>query len=286
MIKIAVLSDIHGNYVALQKCIEYAINLGVETFVFLGDYVGELAYPQKTMEQLYTLKEKYSCYFIKGNKEDYWLNYKASGEIGWSEIDSTTGSLYYTYHNLTGTDLAFFASLSHKMELQFEQYPVLTICHGSPRKVNEKLLPNDEKTNLIISEELNNYILCGHTHVQGMIEWNGKKVLNAGSVGVSLYGKGKSQFMILYGKEEAWEHEFVSLDYDVDTVIKDLEASGLTKRAPYWCAVSKHMLQTGEISHNMVLTRAMTICQEKYGSCNWPNVPEECWKEAVEEMLG
>ena len=98
MIKIAVLSDIHGNYVALQKCIDYALNLGIETFVFLGDYVGELAYPQKTMEQLYTLKEKYPCYFIKGNKEDYWLNYKASGEIGWSEIDSTTGSLYYTYH--------------------------------------------------------------------------------------------------------------------------------------------------------------------------------------------
>ena len=60
-VKIAVLSDIHGNYVALRTCIDYALKAGAETFVFLGDYVGELAYPQKTMEQLYALREKYEC---------------------------------------------------------------------------------------------------------------------------------------------------------------------------------------------------------------------------------
>ena len=74
---IAVLSDIHGNYVALQAVIDYAINQGADTFVFLGDYVGELAYPQKTMEMLYSLREKYKCFFIRGNKEDYWLKYRA-----------------------------------------------------------------------------------------------------------------------------------------------------------------------------------------------------------------
>lgn len=50
--KIAVLSDIHGNYVALKKCIDYALEKKIETFVFLGDYVGELAYPQKKMENV------------------------------------------------------------------------------------------------------------------------------------------------------------------------------------------------------------------------------------------
>lgn len=43
---IAVLSDIHGNYIALKKCLEYALHKGVNTYVFLGDYVGELAYPE------------------------------------------------------------------------------------------------------------------------------------------------------------------------------------------------------------------------------------------------
>lgn len=33
--KIAVLSDIHGNYAALQECIKYVLNRGVDAFVFL-----------------------------------------------------------------------------------------------------------------------------------------------------------------------------------------------------------------------------------------------------------
>ena len=63
--KIAILSDIHSNYVALEECIKYALNNGIYTFVFLGDYVGELAYPQKTMDILFSLKQKYNCFFIK-----------------------------------------------------------------------------------------------------------------------------------------------------------------------------------------------------------------------------
>ena len=119
--RIAVLSDIHGNYVALQECIDYALRREIDTFIFLGDYVGELAYPQKTMEIIYTLKKKYDCYFIKGNKEDYWIDYRKNGERGWKEYDSTTGSLYYTYHNLTSEDIAFFESLSCKKEVHIER---------------------------------------------------------------------------------------------------------------------------------------------------------------------
>lgn len=283
--KIAVLSDIHGNYIALQKCIDYALNKGINTFVFLGDYVGELAYPQKTMEIIYSLKEKYSCFFVKGNKEDYWLNYQANGEKGWNEFDSTTGSLYYTYYNLTPIDLEFFKSLSYTAELEFAGFPSITVCHGSPQKVNEKLLPNNEKTFAIMEENASQYILCGHSHVQGKIEHNDKKVFNAGAVGVSLHGGGKAQFLILEGTQFGWQSEFVSLEYDVEKVIKDLHISGLVKKAPAWCKVSEHLLKTGEISHGTVLAKAMELCRNELGECNWPNVPEKYWDLAVREMI-
>ena len=194
--KVAVLSDIHGNYVALQECIDYALNREIDTFIFLGDYVGELAYPQKTMKLIYSLKQKYDCYFIKGNKEDYWIDYRKNGERGWKEYDSTTGSLFYTYHNLTSEDIAFFESLSCKEEVHIEGMLPFTICHGSPQKANEKMLENDDHTYDIMEKNISPYILCGHTHIQGKIEHNGKVVLNAGSVGVSLHGKGKTQFIV------------------------------------------------------------------------------------------
>lgn len=284
--KIAVLSDIHGNYIALQKCINYSLDKGIDTFIFLGDYVGELAYPQKTMEIIYFLKEKYNCFFIKGNKEDYWLNYQTNGEKGWNECDSTTGSLYYTYNNLTQKDLDFFEALSHKAELEFEGVPAITICHGSPQRVNEKLLPNNEKTIAIMEENVSSYILCGHSHVQGIIEHNEKLVLNAGSVGVSLHGDGKAQFMILEDAFQKWNYEFISLEYDVEKVIEELHISGLVKKAPAWCKVSEHLLRTGEISHGTVLAKAMEVCRNELGECNWPNVPEKYWDLAVREMIG
>ena len=283
--KIAVMSDIHGNYVALERCIGYALSKGVHAFAFLGDYVGELAYPQKTMDILKELKNHHSCYFVKGNKEDYWLNYERDGECGWNENDSTTGSLYYTYHKLTVSDLAFFRALSHKAVISFDGLPQITICHGFPNQSNEKLLPDNQKTFEIMEQDKNDIILCGHTHLQSLIEHNGKKVLNPGAVGVSLHSSGKAQFMILTGIEGAWKHEFISLDYDVEQVIADLKASGLCVTAPSWCKVSEHLLRTGEISHGTVLAKAMALCKEEQGECIWPIIPEEYWEKAVEEML-
>ena len=283
MLKIAVLSDIHGNYLALQKCLDYAVNLGIDTFIFLGDYVGELAYPQKTMDILYSVKKQFKCFFVRGNKEDYWINYEKEPKE-WKEYDSTTGCLYYTYRNLTEKDLQFFQSLSMKEDLTFGSLLPITICHGSPRNISEKLLPDNENTYFIMESNSTDYILCGHTHIQGKIVHDGKIVLNAGSVGVPLQSNGKAQFMILCGLQGLWNYEFVSLEYDTENVIADLHSSGLSRKAPYWCKVSENLLRTGEISHGTVLKRAMTLCKDKFGECNWPNVREECWAQAVKEL--
>ena len=74
--EIAVFSDIHGNYEAFKQCVDLVLGRGIRTFIFLGDYLGEFPYPQKTMGLLYALKEAYTCFFVKGNKEDYWIDRK------------------------------------------------------------------------------------------------------------------------------------------------------------------------------------------------------------------
>lgn len=44
-------------------------------------------------------------------------------------------------------------------------------------------------------------------------------------------------------------------------------------------------LKGGTISHGTALARAMEICRETRGECNWPQIPEECWQQAIEELL-
>lgn len=285
---IAVLADIHGNYIALNECISHAKERGIRSFIFLGDYLGELAYPERTMRMLYDLKEQYECWFIRGNKEDYWLNHTEEDiKTGlWKEFDSTTGSLFYTYSHLTERDLKFYHELSISRQLSFSGLPEISICHGSPYKTNENLFPDHNRTFEIMEQTDTPFILCGHTHRQGKITHNGKAVLNAGSVGVPLDSNGKAQYMILHGEQGMWKEEFISLSYDVEKVIRELHEAGLDKYAPWWCFVTENLLRKGNISHAQVLSRAMKFCEEEYGECRWPEVPEKCWEQAAKEMIG
>ena len=283
---VAVIADVHGNHIALEQSVRYAMSRNVDTFIFLGDYLGELAYPQKTMQFLYHLDANYECYFVKGNREDYWLDYRRNKGNFWQDQHSTTGSLLYTYSNLTEKDFSFFENLSFVRTICFEGLPDLMVCHGSPERANEKMLAGKERTYELMEACEASVILCGHTHEQEKIVHNGKCVLNPGSVGVPIKSGGKAQFMILHGEDGVWVEEFVNFDYDVDSVIRELYEEELDKHAPYWCAVSEHLLKKGTPSHGTVLNYAMMLCVEETGNCEWPDVPEKYWARAVEELVG
>ena len=55
--RIAVMADIHGNRAALETCVAEARRRGAEEYLFLGDYLGEMAYPERTLELLETLRK-------------------------------------------------------------------------------------------------------------------------------------------------------------------------------------------------------------------------------------
>lgn len=281
---IAVFSDIHGNYIAFQKCLNRALQAGVKEFIFLGDYLGEFPYPQRTMKLLYEMQEKYHCTFIRGNKEDYWLDGKLNGEQ-WKAGSSSTGTLAYTYSHLTPKDLTFFQAMPIQMVLEYEGMESLQLCHGSPEHNKDALHENDEKTNEIIKKCGADYILCGHTHIQTAFTVENKKVWNAGAVGVALQSNGKAQFMILHSKDRGWNPEFVSLEYEKERVIKEFEDSGLLEAAPYWSRTTIHLIQEGAPSHETMLRKAAGYCMQENGTCKWNDIPEKYWKMAVDEML-
>ncbi len=283
--KIAVISDIHGNYIAFQRCLSYVLGEGIRTFIFLGDYLGEFPYPQKTMEILYSLKEKYTCFFLRGNKEDYWLDRKYNENCIWKNGNTTVGAMKYCYENLTDKDISFFESLPICREILFDGMEPILACHGSPDRNKKKMLPGDAGTERIMEECGRRYILCGHTHIQGVFSHGGKVLLNPGSAGAALGGGGKAQFMILNKDGEGWGHQLISLDYDKESVVKEMKESGLWDAAPYWCRVTRHVMLTGELSQGMVLGRAMELCAEEAGGCDWYNIPEKYWEEAVNERM-
>lgn len=56
------------------------------------------------------------------------------------------------------------------------------------------------------------------------------------------------------------------------------------KHAPCWTKMSIEVLKGNCLSHAYGLNQAMEIAKEKYGECIWPNIPEECFEQAISEM--
>lgn len=285
--KVAVLSDIHGNYAAFQICVEYALAQRIHTFFFLGDYVAEFPYPQRTMKMLYDMQKKYDCYFIRGNKEDYWLNRKNDPDCVWKDGNHTVGAMEYCYQNMTDRDFTFYETLPICREVVLEGTSPIMLVHGSTERNNQKMLPDDEETNRIIEECTCRYILCGHTHRQMTIEHAGKVLWNPGAVGVPKHSGGKTQFMILHQSGKEWEPEFISLDYEKEQILQELSESGLEKMAPYWTQITRKLLQTGEGSHKDALAYAMRMDVKENGNSNWYNVPDKYWiKSIIKRVAG
>ena len=283
--KIAVLSDIHGNHIALEKCMAEINKRDIKNIIFLGDYIGELAYPQKTMKMLQKILKEYECICLRGNKEDYWLEQKRNGNSDWKKNDSTTGMLYYAYKNLTENDLAFFEKLPYAQSICVKDLPVIAAYHGSHNKVGEKLKSNTDNSKQLFDDTDATIILCGHTHIRRECCEGNRILLNPGAVGMPLKSGGKSQFLVLTGENHRWEYEFVDLEYDVEDVIREIHEENLYEIAPCWTRITEHMLRNGTVSHGKVLSRAMQLCYEETGSWGWPNLPEKYWEKAVEEMI-
>ena len=282
MADFAVFSDIHGNHSALQAAIDFAMGRGITNFVLLGDYVTDCPNPQKTLEKIYVLKQYFNTFIIRGNREEYLLNYRNNGEVGWRK-GSASGSLLYTYENLTGKDFDFFESLPNYGIYELKGFPGFEYCHGSPTNTSELMFREKRNTKKVLSHLKTGMLLHGHNHVQDTYIYRGKKGVNPGSIGIPWYHGGKTQFCIIHGGTKGWEEEYVQLEYDRKEILREFKESDLCKVAPAWAAVTMHTIRTGIDLNQTVLLRAMRLCEQERGSVKWPNIPEKYWAIALKE---
>lgn len=282
---LAVIGDIHSNHIGLEKCISHALKERADEFLFLGDYISDYPYPQKTMDIIYRMKKEYRCSFIRGNREDYMLehrkNLREGKEDNWV-YNSSSGNLLYTYENLTEKDLNFFENMDIKGIYCKEGYPTFRYCHGSLTRSNELLLPENPAMESIMEKLDVNLLLSGHTHIQEKKIYGEKTLIHPGAVGVSWYHEGKSQYMMLHGSSKGWEEELFQLDYDKAEAEKEFEASGLLEKAPYWAKNVIYTMKTGNDYSVPCMELAKKMCIEERGSVRWPDIPEEYWQKAAQ----
>lgn len=307
--RIGVFSDIHSNYYAFRACVDYMVSQGIRDFLLLGDYVSDTPYPEQTMELIYELREKYTVHMLRGNREEYLLEQRAVRNglkegIRWP-ANSASGNLLFTYERLTERDWELFESLPITFRYEYEDYPAITCCHGSPGNARELMQLNWENTKRWLAQIDTDYLLAAHTHFPGEAEHVGKHYFNTGCVGIAIGDAGYAQCMILHGKEETvqggatwenagtqravqkkWVPEFLKIPYDNHVVVKDIFTSGLHKMAPWFINSNIQILLTGEDHSAEMVAMANKLQAEATGEeARWPLIEEKYFRQAA-ELLG
>ncbi len=114
--KIAVISDIHGNYDALVEVLKKAKKEGVEHLLILGDIVGYYYHPDKILNIL----TEWSFDIIKGNHENILEDLIASPSLGES-IRLKYGSGHQeAMDKLSSQQLDFLRDLPETKPVQFD----------------------------------------------------------------------------------------------------------------------------------------------------------------------
>ncbi|TCM17773.1 putative phosphodiesterase [Novosphingobium sp. PhB165] len=230
--KVAVLSDIHGNLRALDAVLADAERRGIGRIVNLGDILSGPLDPAGTADRLMAL----GLETIRGNHERQLLELPPE-RMGLSDAA--------TIDRLEPRHLEWLASLPETLWLE----PDLYACHGSRDSDLEYLLETVEPEGCRPAREVEitarlaaiaaPMILCGHTHLPRHVRLaDGRQVVNPGSVGLPAYaddhpfahvmetGTPHARYAVIERTAEGWTVERIAVAYDWHAAAADASAAG------------------------------------------------------------
>jgi putative phosphoesterase len=223
--KVALVSDIHGNLPAIEAVLKHAGELKVKTIWCLGDFTGFGANP----DQVILLLKKLKATSIIGNYDQSVLKIpKKSTEWKEKMVLEKWLSFDWTYHQLSRKSLAFLKDLPETRKEVIKDWKIL-FTHGSPDSIDEPLTDETPQEHLkeLAHKARANIILCGHSHQPFMRFAGGSIFINPGSVGRMFDNDPRASYAVLTIKKHKVEVDFFRIDYDVESAASAQIAAGL-----------------------------------------------------------
>lgn len=224
--RIAIVSDIHGNLPALETIVKDFGRRGVDAVVNLGDHVSGPLLPRETADFLMAQDWTH----LAGNHERQLLA-RGAGQRNASDE--------YAHSRLTSVQLDWMASLEPRALFCSEVF----LCHGTPTSDVEYFLETVEATHIRaatlpeIDARLGKVdaevIVCGHTHVARSVRAStGQLIVNPGSVGLPAYddihpyphvietGSPDARYAIIERSANTWVAELIAVPYAHEAMSK------------------------------------------------------------------
>ncbi|MBN1572902.1 MAG: metallophosphoesterase family protein [Deltaproteobacteria bacterium] len=230
--RIAVISDVHGNLPALKVFFDHIDKLKIDRTLCLGDLVGYNPWPNECVGMV----REGGIPTIMGNHDRV-----ASGIEEPDHFNlAAKRAILWTREALSGDKRDWLSKLPERLLVNNQ----IVLVHGSPSNPNEYIFSADSAIyNMEFMTEQFGVSLCffGHTHVVAAYSLKSKEVsflegdtiniedevqylINPGSIGQPRDGDPRAAFLIF--DEEEKRVEFHRFPYDIDRVYKAIIDTG------------------------------------------------------------
>ncbi len=181
IMKIALISDIHGNHVALEAVLVDLAQQQPDQLICLGDVAMIGAQPEEVLGTLRTL----DAVFIQGNHDAAMLDPETAVQL--KIAPTLQSSLLWAIAKLSATDLAFIRQFQKTHTIQLDEHTTMLCFHGSPHANTDLILATTpmEELDALLGESEETIMVGGHSHIQLLRQHHGQLILNPGSVGNS-----------------------------------------------------------------------------------------------------
>lgn len=236
--RLAIISDIHGNVRALDAVLTDIGRAGVDAIVCLGDLAAMGPRPGEAIARVAAL----GCPVVQGNTDDWLLHGLPTPPAGNETAARIRNVNAWCAAALEPAHRAFLAALPPTVALDLDGVALLAY-HGSPRSHMENTLPTTPEETLAewfagVDAPL---LAGGHTHHQMLRRWQGRTIVNPGSVGLtfqrfpapSIASPPWAEYAIVEVAGGGVRVDLRCVPVDLDALAADVAASGMPHQA-WW----------------------------------------------------
>lgn len=225
--RIAVISDVHGNRLALEAVEADIAMVGVDATINLGDLFAGPLDPAGTADLL--IERGYPT--VIGNHDRWLID---------TPIDKQAPVEKFTSEQLKPVHFDYLRSLPATTDIEGEVF----LCHGTASSDEEPWLDawwTDRTVTVPGEVEVTAkaegldfpVLLCGHTHMSRVVRLrDGRMIVNPGAVGLQInYGAPDARYAVLERHGGRWSASLRAVPYDFEAAARQVLANGFPKWA-------------------------------------------------------
>ncbi|MDQ3655603.1 MAG: metallophosphatase family protein [Chloroflexota bacterium] len=187
--RIALISDIHGNRLALDAVLRHIEREGVDRIVCLGDIAALGPDPAGAIARV----RRHASQCVMGNT-DHWLLRPLPGEVPDSSSNPLLNQMTaWAREQLSKRDQDYLKNLPLTDSVELDESRRLMVFHGSPPRSFDDVIggntPPSQIGTMLAGHEATIFA-GGHTHVRMLRQMSQGVIVNPGSVGLPGVGPG------------------------------------------------------------------------------------------------